>query len=338
MRAKRICCFVLMMAATTGMALAQVPRSPQASKPALLLKARIALPGVYGRMDHYSWDTKRGDLIVSALGNNTVEIINSWKLIHTITGLEHPQGSLYVPNADRIAVASSSGKVRFYDAGSFALLKTIDFGEGSDTDNLRYDPQTKTVWVGEEDGIASIDPVTMKRGSEYKLGSHAESFQFEQNGARIFVNLPDQESFGVIDRKTGTVTKWKIAGDGDNHNLALDEADHRLFTAALHPGRMTVVNSDTGKIVQMLPCVVESDDIWYDAKRKRIYAPGSGSISVFNMADPDHYVALPDVAVGPGSGETSYFHSGREAEDLYMSWPNMLPQGGSEVVIFTPQD
>lgn len=338
MRVNHICCFALIVAVTSGIARAEAPPAPQTSKPPLLLKARVALPGVYGRMDHYSWDTKRGNVIVSALGNNTVEIINSWRLVHTITGLEHPQGSLYVPNVDRIAVASSSGKVRFYDAGSFALLKTIDFGEGSDTDNLRYDPQTKIVWVGEAEGIASVDPATMKRGPEYKLGSHAESFQFEQKGTRIFVNLPDQESFGVIDRKTGTVTKWKIAGDGDNHNLALDEADHRLFTAALHPGRMTVVNSDTGKIVQTLPCVVESDDIWYDAKRKRIYAPGSGSISVFNMVDPDHYVALPDVAVGTGSGETSNFHSGREAEDLYMSWPNMLPQGGSEVVIFTPQD
>jgi hypothetical protein len=34
------------------------------------LRTRIALPGVYGRMDHYGWDTKRGVLIVAALGND----------------------------------------------------------------------------------------------------------------------------------------------------------------------------------------------------------------------------------------------------------------------------
>ena len=69
------------------------------------------LPGVYGRMDHYGWDSKRGVLIVSALGNDTVEIVNSWKRVHTITGLEHPQASVYVPGIDRIAVSSQSGKL-----------------------------------------------------------------------------------------------------------------------------------------------------------------------------------------------------------------------------------
>jgi hypothetical protein len=61
----------------------------------LTLRTRIPLPGVYGRMDHYGWDSKRGILIVSALGNDTVEIVNSWKRVHTITGLEHPQASVY---------------------------------------------------------------------------------------------------------------------------------------------------------------------------------------------------------------------------------------------------
>jgi hypothetical protein len=76
--------------------------------PPLYLRSRIALPGVYGRMDHYGLDTKRDTLMVSALGNNTVEVISNWKRVHTITGFEHPQGSLYVPGVDRIVVSSQS--------------------------------------------------------------------------------------------------------------------------------------------------------------------------------------------------------------------------------------
>src|SRR5271163_1826857 len=71
--------------------------------PLMTLRTRIALPGVYGRMDHYGWDTKRGLLIVSALGNDTVEIVGDWKRRHTIAGLEHPQASVYIPGVDRIA-------------------------------------------------------------------------------------------------------------------------------------------------------------------------------------------------------------------------------------------
>ncbi len=65
-----------------GQAYAQqnVPQRKEFDKPPpLTLRTRIPLPDVYGRIDHYGWDSKRGILIVSALGNNTVEIVDSWK-------------------------------------------------------------------------------------------------------------------------------------------------------------------------------------------------------------------------------------------------------------------
>ena len=309
--------------------------------PPLYLRSRIALPGVYGRMDHYGLDTKRDVLMVSALGNNTVEVISNWKRVHTITGLEHPQGTLYVPGVDRIVVSSQSGKVRFYDAESYKLLKTLDFGDDADTDNLRYDPAAKRVYVGfgedETGAIGVIDPATMEHLKDFKLGSHIESFQLEKNGPMIFANLPDQESFGVIDRKTGAVTKWKIPGIAKNHSLALDEAGHRLFTAELAPpGGLTVVDTESGRVVAHLPCVMGVDDVWFDAPRKRIYAPGSGFIDVFQQVDPDHYTPIAHVPVGAGAGSTSLLlpESRTTEGTLYMSWPNMLPQGGSEVLLF----
>jgi len=309
--------------------------------PPLYLRTRIALPGIYGRMDHYGLDTKRDVLIVSALGNNTVELISNWKRVHTITGFEHPQGSLYVPGVDRIVVSDQAGKVRFYGAETYKLLKTLDFGEDADTDNLRYDPAAKRVYVGfgedETGAIGVIDPATMEHLKDFKLGSHAESFQLEKNGTRIFANLPDQESFGVIDRKTGAVTKWKIPGIAKNHTLALDEAGHRLFTAELAPpGGLTVVDTESGKVVAHLPCVLGVDDLWFDAARKRIYAPGAGFIDVFQQVDPDHYTAVAHVPVGAGAGSTSLLlpESRTTEGTLYMSWPNMLPQGGSEVLLF----
>jgi hypothetical protein len=71
------------------------------------------------------------------------------------------------------------------------------------------------------------------------------------------------------------------------------------FTAALQPGQFTVVDSDTGAVIARLPCVLGVDDLWYDAARKRIYAPG------FQQIDADHYAAVAHVAIGVGSGSTS---------------------------------
>jgi DNA-binding beta-propeller fold protein YncE len=190
---------------------------PETGKvPPLSLRTRIPLPGVYGRIDHYGWDSKRGVLIVSALGNDTVEIVNSWRRVHSITGLEHPQASVYVPGIDRIVVSSQSGKLRFYDAETYSLIKTLDFGANADTDNMRYDPISKRIYVGYGRGargaIAAIDPGSMERLNEFGVGSHPESFQLDTSGHRIFVNLSDQQAIGVIDQRTGAVTKWKIAG------------------------------------------------------------------------------------------------------------------------------
>jgi hypothetical protein len=310
--------------------------------PVLSLRTRIPLPGVYGRIDHFGWDGKRANLIVSALGNDTVEIVNSWKRVHTIGGLEHPQASVYLPGLDRIAVSSQSGKLRFYDAESFALVKTLDFGPNANTDNMRYDPVSKRLYVGYAAGargaLAVVDPVAMERVQEFKLGSHPESFQLETEGPRIFVNLPDQDSIGVIDQMTGTVTKWKIPDHTNVHALALDDANHRLFAASLQPGRLTVVDTQSGRVVATLACILGVDDLWFDPARKRIYAPGAGAIDVFQQVDPDRYTALARIQVGAGAGSTSFHLKTRTQDSLFMSWPNMLPQGGSEVLLFYVND
>ena len=339
--------FICMTALLIGPASAQPTNpsvdSPDTGKlPALSLRTRIPLPGVYGRIDHYGWDSKRGTLIVSALGNDTVEIVNSWKRVYAITGLEHPQASVYVPGVDRIAVSDQSGKLRFYDAESYTLVKTLDFGTNADTDNMRYDPVSKHLYVGYGAGsrgaLAIVDPATMERLQEFKVGSHPEAFQLERDGPRIFVNLPDQESIGVIDQKTGAVTKWKIPDHTNVHALALDEVNHRLFAASLQPGRLTVVDTQSGRIVATLPCILGVDDIWFDSARKRIYAPGAGAIDVFRQLDPDRYAALARIHVGVGAGSTSLHLKTRTQDSLYMSWPNMLPQGGSEVLLFYVND
>jgi len=308
----------------------------------LVLRARIPLPGVYGRMDHFGWDSKRGHLLVSALGNDTVEIVSQWKRIHTIAGLEHPQASVYLAGVDRIAVSSDSGKLRFFDAESLALVNTIDFGPDSDTDNMRYDAAAKLLYVaygeGKRGALAVVDVATMQRVKEWQLGSHPESFQLEKNGSRIFVNLPDQESVAVVDRKSDKITKWKIPGNTNSHTLALDEAARRLFTAALQPGQLTVIDSENGKVITQLPCVLGVDDIWFDTARKRLYATGAGAIDIFQQHDSDRYSRIATISAGEGSGSTSLHLKTRTQDSLYMAVPNMLPQGGSEVLLFYVND
>jgi hypothetical protein len=58
----------------------------------LQLEEQIPVPGVAGRLDHFTSDAKRRRLFVSALGNNTLEVIDVFagRVIHSIKGLAQP--------------------------------------------------------------------------------------------------------------------------------------------------------------------------------------------------------------------------------------------------------
>src|ERR1700738_2377507 len=115
----------------------------------LTLETTIPMADVQGRIDHLSVDLNNQRLFVAALGNNTVEVldIKGAKRLHTISGLHEPQGVLYVPGENRLLVANAKdGTCRIYNASSFQLLQTINYGD--DADNIRFDASAKQVYVG----------------------------------------------------------------------------------------------------------------------------------------------------------------------------------------------
>jgi len=280
----------------------------QASKP-LRLEKSIEMPDVQGRIDHLSIDVKGHRLFVSALGNNTLEVldVNTGKRVKTIGELKEPQGVLYVPETHQIYVANDGdGSVRLFDASSYAHLKTLDYGD--DADNLRYDSARQRIYVGYgSGGLGEIDSDGNKV-ADIKLDAHPESFQLEKNSPRIYINLPHSRKIAVVDREKHTIIgTWNTDLAFDNYPMALDESEHRLFVVTRTPARLLVFDTNTGKIVEKLPAVGDCDDVFYDKTRKRIYASGGeGAISVFQQEDADHYKELARIATVKGA-RTSFF-------------------------------
>ena len=277
----------------------------------LQLEEQIPVPNVAGRLDHLTADAKRKRLIVSALGNNTVEVIDVFagKVIRSIQGANEPQGPLYVADVDKLYVANAGdGKVNVYDGATYTLRKSIEIGQ--DPDNMRYDPTTKKVFVGfgeENGGIATIDPATDERvGEVFKTGGHPESFQVEASGSHIFVNVPDADNVvESIDRKTGAVANWPLKGLRGNYAMALNQEDHRLFVITRKAPMMVVIDTQTGNEIARLRAAGECDDVFFDASRKRIYViGGEGFIGVFQQDDPAHYSLIQNVpsAIGVRTG------------------------------------
>ena len=331
---------VLLLAAPP---LANLQADPQAepAKPLVLTEA-IPTPGVQGRFDHFGFDGKN-QLFVAALGNNTLEVIDISARVraHSIAGIPNPQGVAYAPDVKKLFVASSKGKLWIYGGTNFELLKEIDFH--GDVDNLRYDAATHRVYVGygedETGAIGTVDALTNERlTEEYKLGAHPESFQLEAAGPNIYVNLPDLKQIAVINRKSGAITRWPMTLE-HNFPMALDEAEHRLFVATHEPARLAVFDTNSGRSIAELPCVQDADEVYYDAGRKRIYVPGGeGYISVFQMADADHYQLLAKVPSTLGARTAGYFGKGRKGFDRFFLGVPARADHGAEIWIYTVQD
>jgi DNA-binding beta-propeller fold protein YncE len=308
----------------------------------MILTASIPLEGVKGRFDHFA--SGKGKVFVSALGNNTVEVIDLFggTLAHTITGVPSPQGVAFSPETNKLFVASEKGKVYVYDGDSFKLIATLDFEGGAD--NLRYDAPTKRVYVGcgddeKNSAIAAIDAVTNKRLDEvYKLGGEPESFQLEKSGPNIYVNVPGLKQIVVINRTTKELTRWSLTV-AQNFPMAFDEADHRVIVGTREPATISVFDTSTGKMVASVPTVQDTDDLYYSSERKRVYVPGrAGSIWVYQQADPDHYNLISKIPTVVGAGTAGYFGRQGKGFDRFYLAVSASAATNAEVRIYTLQD
>ena len=116
------------------------------SSSALRQIATIRMPGVKGRIDHLAFDLPTQRLFVAALGNNTVEVLDTVKNAHhrSLAGFHEPQGAASVSDLGAVAIANGdAGTLQLVDVQTFATRWTIDIG--GDADNVRYDAAAKRV-------------------------------------------------------------------------------------------------------------------------------------------------------------------------------------------------
>jgi DNA-binding beta-propeller fold protein YncE len=291
------------------------------------LQQTIALPGVEGRIDHLDLDSAGERLFVCALGNNSVEVLDLRKgeRIHSIGGLGAPQGLAYVAELNRLFIANEkAGLCQIYDAKSWQLFSAVNFDD--DADNVRYDAAAKKIYVGfGEGGLGVINASDGKRVSSIKLAAHPEAFVLEKQGRRIFVNVPNAGQVAVIDRvKDEVVATWKPDGASANFPIALDEASHRLFVGCRNPAKLVVLNTDTGATVASLDISGDTDEVFYNTNRHRLYAIcGEGYVDIIEQVEADHYQRTAKIPTASGA-RTGFFDP--ERDDLLVAVPHRGPQ------------
>ena len=102
--------------------------------------------------------------------------------------------------------------------------------------------------------------------------------------------------------------------------MALDEANHRLFVGCRLPSKLVVLNTDSGDVVAKIDISGDPDDVFYDAKRHRIYAIcGVEKLTSSEQIDPKTYKTSTKVDTAEGA-RTGLFVPERDA--LFVAVPH----------------
>ena len=327
---------------TQAQAQAAVPAAT-AAKPveSLRLTGRTELPGYTGDFDHFEVDLKGNRLWLAAEDHGTLDVFNlkTGKLLKSHKGIvDTPHGILYLPEKNRLIVTDSGGKdmvTKVIDATTHKVTGTLKL-RAPGADAMGYDASRKRLYIVnggrdakmQETYLSELDPLTLKQYGEIKFDTDkVEAMAIEQKGNRLYINVTGKGYMAVINKTTRTViTTWPIKEAETNAPLAFDEANKRLFVITRKPGKLIILNAETGASIASFKAPERCDQVFFDEANRRIYAlGGEGYIGVFQQQDADHYeelarvptasgaktgILIPElkrlvVAVSPGEGKTS---------------------------------
>ena len=311
-----------------------VPAQTPAAVELLRLDGKIPLGPVRGRIDHMAIDVAHQRLFVAELGNESLGVVDlaTGKTIRTIGGLAEPQGVGYAPSVDTIYVANArDGSIRLFHGADYSDAGRIELG--SDADNVRLDADVHRVLIGYGAGAITIIETTQhKEIGHIRLPAHPEGFQIGGDPKKIFVNVPGSHGVLVFDGIAGKQTaKWPLA-EGANFPMALDSANGRVLVVSRNPPKLIVFAEDGSSIAKLDTCA-DSDDLFVDRKRKRVYVScGAGSIDVFSQ-QANTYTRLARIAT-VGGARTSLFVPDL---DLFLLAVRATSTEPASIWVFKPQ-
>jgi DNA-binding beta-propeller fold protein YncE len=213
-----------------------------------------------------------------------------------------------------------NGICKAFSGTSYELIKIVQLHPDSGADAKRepdngiYDPVTRLFYIGDRGDRSTAGSKGSIEIVDTRTGTYAGAITVDDNDPaglaldtktqRLFVVLGATSQLAVIDvQKRAVISSWPITGGPLPHALGLDAAHHRLFIGSrvkpghlYKPGKMVVMDSETGKVIQVLDSEGGADEVEYDPQSRRIYLTGTtGAVDVFSQIDPDHYEFLAKV-------------------------------------------
>jgi len=339
---------ICLIAAGLLIAYSGIAFSQEIGKQPLRLVQTIPLPNVKGRLDHMDVDVKGKRLFVAGLENGTFEVVDlqAGKWVRSIPGFKKAQGALFVPELNKLFLASGDdGMLRVFRGDMLELLDSIHLEPGPN--RVVYEPKSKLVYVGyggkdagkDYGEIGIIDARQDKHVGDIKVVAHPSELLLDKEGKTLFVFVSIASKLQVIDtNKREVLSTWAVSSEHPG-DAAFDESTSRLFIGTHTPPEMIAMDSKSGKEVAHLPTPDGMDGVYFDAARRRIYVSGGrdftvGFAFVYQQKDADHYETIGKIPTRGGAG-TSFWSP--ELNRYYVAAPANDKEEAA-ILVYAPQD
>ena len=325
-----------------------IAHSQEGAKQPLRLVQTISLPNVRGRLDHMDVDVKGTRLFVAGLENSTLEVVDlqAGKWMRSILGFKKPQGALFVPELNKLFVASGDdGMLRVFRGETLELLDSIHLEPGPN--RVVYEPKSKLVYVGyggkdagkDYGEVGIIDAQNDKIVGDVRIVAHPSEILLDKAGTTLFVFSSAASRLQLIDtNKREVLSTWPVTSQRPG-DAAFDQSTSRLFIGTRTPAEMIAMDSKSGREVVHLPTPEGMDGVYFDAGRKPVYVSGGrdlpvGFAYVYQQKDADHYEIIGKIPTRGGAG-TSFWSP--DLNRYYVAAP-ATDKEDAAILVYAPQD
>jgi YVTN family beta-propeller protein len=186
---------------------------------------------------------------------------------------------------------SSNGKESKSSVVDLTTLSTVSkINTGSNPDAVVYEPRRGEVYVFNHTGnsVTVINAKTATVSMTIPLEGTPEFAAVDQEAGRIYCNIEDKSEVAVIDaNKHEVVAHWSLAPGEGPSGIALDPRHHRLFSGC-HNKVMTMLDTETGKIIATVPIGSGVDGCAFDDSMQLAFAScGDGTTTIAKEEAPD---------------------------------------------------
>jgi DNA-binding beta-propeller fold protein YncE len=287
----------------------------------LQISQTIVLPGVNSGFDHFAYDPQRKRLFLAASDQGSVEVIdlNSGQIVKSISGFKNPHSILFRPGVPSFLV-TDSGPAASALVDTAALRKTRSLRLALGANCILFDSSRHVMYetaggdrVGEKTStLESVDPDTGNVLKSVQVDAlHLQPMALDPKTGRLFVNLADQNAIGVYNRDTLVrMATWRIPKGKRNSPIVFDSIHRRLFVVASDPGILLELDPDSGELRSSISTPPNPDDMALDPAARRVYVPGSGALSVYDVSVPGRTKLLEQVKTGEDARTGILFASG----------------------------